>query len=97
MHATTTFDRARISKVLVAVFIALVVAFVLGGASGYLIKGLSLPIATATQQGAPPFYAPLSDTSTRSHRGGPQTMEEQPPNETTAGETGPRHSGLQLP
>jgi hypothetical protein len=95
MQARTTFGEARISKGVVAVFVALLLAaFLAGGASGLFIKGLSLPAATAT--GASQVYS-LSDASTSSHRGGPQTIEEQSPNRATGSETGPRHSGLQIP
>ena len=95
MQARTAFGQARISKTVVAVFVAfLLAAFLAGGASGLFIKGLNLAAATAT--GASQVYA-LSDASTSSHRGGLQTAEEQTPNRTTGSETAPRHGGLQIP
>lgn len=95
MQARTAFGQTRISKGVVAVFAALLLAaFLAGGASGLLIKGLSLPAATPT--GASQVYA-LSDASTNSHRGGPQTIEEQSPNRAPGSETAPRHGGLQIP
>jgi hypothetical protein len=97
MQASPTFGVARISKSVVAVLVAILVAYLLGGASGYIIKALSLPNATATQKLEAAQVYPLSDASTRSLRGGPQTIERQAPNGTTASETTTRHSGLQLP
>ena len=97
MAARTTFDGARISKGVIAVFVALVVALLLGGVSGYLIKALTLPVATATQHfGTPQVYS-LSDSATRSNRGGPQTMDGRGPTQATVGETGARHGGQQFP
>ncbi len=49
MEARTTFGGARISKSVVAAFVALFAAFVLGGASGYVVRALSLPIPPTTQ------------------------------------------------
>jgi hypothetical protein len=97
MQARATFGGARISKSVVAVLVALLVAYLLGGASGYVIKAIGLPNATATQKLQAAEVYPLSDASTRSLRGGPQTVERQTPNGTAAGETATRHGGLQLP
>lgn len=97
MQARTAFGGSRISKNVVAVFGSLLLlAFALGGASGYLFKGVSLPAASQTQASVSQAYA-MSDASARSHRGGPQTVDTQAPNATAASNPGPRHSGLQLP
>jgi len=56
MEARTTFGGARISKSAVLVFVALVATFAFGGASGYIVRALSLPIASTTQ----PFRADRS-------------------------------------
>lgn len=95
MQARTTFGQVSISKGLVALFVALLVAaYLTGGASGFLIKGISLPATTST--GASQGYA-LPDISTTSRRGGPQTVEEQSPKATAASDTGTRRGGLQIP
>jgi hypothetical protein len=47
MEARATFRESAVSKNVVAVVIGLVAAFLLGGAGGYLAKGLSLPSASA--------------------------------------------------
>jgi hypothetical protein len=97
MQARTAFEAARISKNVVAVFVALLLlAFLLGGAGGYLVKGVSLPVASRTQAAMPQAYA-ISDASTGIHRGGPQTVDAQSPSRTAASNPAPRHSGLQLP
>jgi hypothetical protein len=75
MQVRTAFGGARISRNVIAVFAALLLlAFVVGGASGYLVKGTSVPVAAQNHALAPQSYA-LSDASTRSLRGGPQTVE----------------------
>jgi hypothetical protein len=97
MQARTAFGGARISRNVIAVFAAfLLLAFLIGGASGYLVKRMSLPVASQGLAAAPEAYA-LSDAATMSHRGGPQTAETQPLTGTAAGKPAPRHSGLQIP
>jgi hypothetical protein len=95
MLARTAFGQTRISNGVVAVFAALLVAaYLAGGASGLYIKGLSLPAATATKAAQ---VNALTDASTRSQRGGPQTVEEQSPTGTTSTKAEPRHGGVQIP
>jgi len=50
MAARTTSDGLRISTSMVAAFAALLLAFVLGGASGYVVRAVTRPIPAATQQ-----------------------------------------------
>lgn len=47
MEARATFQKSAISRNMVAVVVALAAAFLLGGTGGYLVKTLSLPVATS--------------------------------------------------
>jgi hypothetical protein len=97
MQARTAFGNAWNSKNIVAILVALLLlGFMLGGAGGYLLKGVNLPVASQIDGSAPQAYT-VSDASTRSQRGGPQTVETQTAGGTTTSNPGPRHSGLQLP
>lgn len=49
MQAQATLRAGRMSIRLFVALAALVVAFVLGGASGYVVKALSVPTSTSTQ------------------------------------------------
>lgn len=49
MQAQATFRGGRMSVGMYVAIIALLVAFVLGGASGYIVKALTVPASTGTQ------------------------------------------------
>jgi ABC-type dipeptide/oligopeptide/nickel transport system permease subunit len=50
MEARVTFRGGRMSVGFMVAVIALVVAFVLGGTSGYIAKALTIPASTTTTQ-----------------------------------------------
>ena len=97
MQARATFGGAKISMKVVAVVAAILVAYLLGGASGYVVKALSLSTATATQAIVGSQAYLLSDASIRTQHSGRQTVEQQTLNGSTASEPAARHGGLQLP
>lgn len=49
MEAQATFRGGRVSVGVLAAVMALLVAFLLGSASGYIIKALTVPASTGTQ------------------------------------------------
>jgi ABC-type transport system involved in cytochrome bd biosynthesis fused ATPase/permease subunit len=49
MNANATFRQSRLSVGVVLAVIALAAAFLLGGASGYLVKAWTVPASTSTQ------------------------------------------------
>ena len=59
MEALSALRGARISRAL-AIVVALLAVFALGGGSGYLVKALSLPGAQPVEQSAPSQLAKTS-------------------------------------
>jgi hypothetical protein len=49
MAAETTFRQSRMSVGWLLVLVAVAAAFLLGGASGYLVKAWTVPASTSTQ------------------------------------------------
>jgi ABC-type transport system involved in cytochrome bd biosynthesis fused ATPase/permease subunit len=49
MDARATFRQSRMSVGVVLALVALAAAFLLGGASGYLVKAWTVPASTSTQ------------------------------------------------
>jgi hypothetical protein len=58
MAARTAFRRSRMSSGVLFVLIAVAAAFLLGGASGYLVKTWTVPASTSTQVTTMPPAAP---------------------------------------
>jgi hypothetical protein len=78
MQATTAFRGPGISKSRVAVVVAVLVAFALGAAGGYIAKAMSLPLATArvtSVVGMPGASGPGSAWNYSSRHGGTQSVE----------------------
>lgn len=78
METRTALRRAGISFQTVAVVIAMLAAFALGGAGGYLVKTLSLPAAAAVAQvvtGQPTVARPGSAWNYSNRRSGTQSVE----------------------
>jgi hypothetical protein len=78
MQATTTFRRPRVTKQVAVAIMALVVAYVLGGASGYLAKSATLPVQVAPSRSVilsagPSDYGSAWNYSSR--RSGTQSVE----------------------
>jgi hypothetical protein len=48
MEARTTLRTFRLSRPMVTALVAIVVAFLLGGAGGYLFKSQNLPVTTTS-------------------------------------------------
>lgn len=102
MEARNAFRGSAISKGLVAVVAAVLVAFVLGGIGGYLVKTLSLPaaaVAAHSEAGQPEAAGFGSAWNYSSRRSGTQSLEGPAPaasptgasfREPTTGRTGPQ-------
>ena len=58
MQAQATLRGGRMSIGLFVALIALVVTFLLGGASGYIVKALTVPASTTTQMEIIPQSSP---------------------------------------
>lgn len=58
MQAQATFRGGRMSVGLFVALVALVVTFLLGGASGYIVKALSVPASIGTQDVTYPQSSP---------------------------------------
>lgn len=58
MQAQATFRGGRMSVGLFVALVALVVTFLLGGASGYIVKALTVPASTNTQVETIPQSSP---------------------------------------
>jgi hypothetical protein len=88
IEARTALRRPGISKQAVAVVLAVVAAFALGGAGGYAAKSLSLP----TTSSSPHIVAGQSEASGSTwyfstRAGGTQSLEGPPPAGTSDGAT----------
>jgi hypothetical protein len=78
MEARATLHRSAVSKNMAAVVIAVLAAFLLGGTGGYLLKGLSLPVATSAGHivaGQPGASGPGTAWNYSTRRSGTQTVE----------------------
>jgi hypothetical protein len=95
MEARTAFRGSSVSKRWLAVVVAILAGVLLAGAVGYVVNARTL--TTATMSSDQRQYSSLSDTPTRSLRGGPQTMDGPAYSGSTGSKFQPRHNGVQLP
>jgi hypothetical protein len=73
MATRTAFGGSNVSARIVAVVVAVVAVFLLGGIGSYVVKALGQP--TTSSSVSQPLGNSLSGTPARSLRGGPQTLD----------------------
>lgn len=95
MEARSAFRGSSVSRKWLAVVVAILAGLLLAGVVGYVVNARSLTAAaTSTAQ---PLGSSLSDTPTRSLRGGPQTMDGPVHSGSAGNKFEPRHNGVQMP